>query len=230
MSDDSHVSGPQFRADDPQERDAVRTTIVGGRPPGSGKNVGNVPRGIEVLVKKAAVDPEFREVLLASRDGAADRIGLKLEPAEKLMLQAVPAAQLQAIIERSTVPQQHRRIFLGTAASAMLAVLVGASGCGPPPTTGIAPDVPDPYPAPTGSAPDLPEDYPATTGIAPDLPDEPVPADPASGGTASPTSEPTGSQPPSDAPADEPDEPRIRGSRPDHPPVTEGIRPDVPTE
>jgi hypothetical protein len=37
------------------EQPAIRTTIVGWRPPGPGKDVGSVPRGIEVLVKKAAV-------------------------------------------------------------------------------------------------------------------------------------------------------------------------------
>ncbi|MCP4231568.1 MAG: hypothetical protein GY771_15670, partial [bacterium] len=41
------------------EREAVRTTIVGGRPPGSGKSNGSIPRGIEVLVKKASVDAVF---------------------------------------------------------------------------------------------------------------------------------------------------------------------------
>ena len=31
----------------PVEQEAVRTTIVGGRPPGSGKSVGAIPRGID---------------------------------------------------------------------------------------------------------------------------------------------------------------------------------------
>ena len=48
------------------EQEAVRTTIVGGRPPGCGQPVGQIPRGIEVLVKKAAVDPEFKTLLLLS--------------------------------------------------------------------------------------------------------------------------------------------------------------------
>lgn len=39
------------------EQEAVRTAIVGGRPPGSGTRVGAIPRGVEVLVKKASVDP-----------------------------------------------------------------------------------------------------------------------------------------------------------------------------
>ena len=61
-----------------QEREAVRTTIVGGRPPGSGKSVGMIPRGVEVLLKKAAVDPLFRDLLLERRAGAAGEIGLGL--------------------------------------------------------------------------------------------------------------------------------------------------------
>jgi len=63
MSEQPHSGAAQFRADLPDnvepesvEQEAVRTTIVGGRPPGSGQPVGRIPRGIEVLLKKAAVD------------------------------------------------------------------------------------------------------------------------------------------------------------------------------
>ena len=81
------------------------------------------PQGIEVLVKKASVDADFAELLLASRAEAAAEIGLDLTEAEVAMLAAVPEAQLQAIIARTTVPRQHRRTFLGKAAAAMLAAL-----------------------------------------------------------------------------------------------------------
>ena len=42
----------QFRADLPEsvEQESVRTTIVGGRPPGCGQPIGPIPRGIEILV------------------------------------------------------------------------------------------------------------------------------------------------------------------------------------
>ena len=53
MRHDQKPPGPQFHADRPAEQQAVRTTIVGGRPPGSGRSDVAVPRGIEVLVKKA---------------------------------------------------------------------------------------------------------------------------------------------------------------------------------
>lgn len=186
---DQPLSGPQFRADRPAplsdrllqsrvdscpsgsshwlrpgrlpEQEAVRTTIVGGRPPGSGQPVGLIPRGLEVLVKKAAVDPPFCELLLTQRAAAAEQIGLTLDPSEALMLAAVPASQLQAIISQTTVPQEHRRAFLGQAAAAMLAVLgVTAQGCGPT----------DPGPNPAGIRPDEPSSPGPTTGIRSDKP------------------------------------------------------------
>ena len=40
--------------------------------------LGGVPRGIEVLLKKASVDPAFRELLLSRRAEAANAIGLIL--------------------------------------------------------------------------------------------------------------------------------------------------------
>lgn len=83
----------------------------------------SIPLGVEVLVKKAAVDPAFRALLLERRAEAAAEIALGLQPAEAAMLAAVPRAQLEAIIDQTTVPQEHRRAFLGKAAAAMLAAL-----------------------------------------------------------------------------------------------------------
>ena len=142
------MSGPQLRGDRPAEQEAVRTTIVGGRPPGSGQKVGAIPRGIEVLLRKAAVDPAFKELLLHDRGVAAEAIGLTLEPGEAMLLTAAPAAQLEAIIARTSVPQEHRRAFLGQAAGVMLAALgmVTATGCEEAPTKGNRPDRP-----PTGT-------------------------------------------------------------------------------
>jgi hypothetical protein len=110
----------------PQEFPAVVTTIVGGRPPGCGKQLGQIPRGIEVLVKKASIDPAFRCRLLASRSAAANEIGLTLQPAEAMMLDLVPAGQLDAIIAQTHVEPSKQPLFLGKAAAVMLAAL-GAS-------------------------------------------------------------------------------------------------------
>jgi hypothetical protein len=162
------------------EHEAVRTTIVGGRPPGSGKDVGPIPRGIEVLVKKASIDPEFRSLLLEKRAAAAREIDLELAPAEAQMLDAVPAAQLETIIANTKVSEFSRAAFLGRAAAAMFAALGAgfAAGCDkppppPPPPAGIAPDRPqtrgidpDRPPGPGGA----PERIPVTDGIRPDRP------------------------------------------------------------
>jgi hypothetical protein len=131
-----------------EEQPAVRTTIVGGRPPGPGKGIGSIPRGIEVLVKKAAVDPEFRALLLAERSGAAAEIGLELSETETAMLDGVPEAQLESIIANTTVSSKLRPAFVGRAAAVMLAALGTALvGCHDdptaPPTDGIRPDRPD---------------------------------------------------------------------------------------
>ncbi|MCL2622505.1 MAG: Os1348 family NHLP clan protein [Planctomycetaceae bacterium] len=202
---DHNPSGrAQLRADVPgeqqpleqqqHEQEAVRTTIVGGRPPGSGKPMGNVPRGIEVLLKKAAIDAEFRELLLGDPEAAAESIALELTPVEQAMLQNIPAEQLSAIIHQTQVPQQQRRAFLGTAAAAMLAVLTGTvigcpDGCIPPipliGPQGIRPDDPrwsvpfvtsDESLDEGGVSPDMPEIPPgaASMGIQPDMLANPV--------------------------------------------------------
>lgn len=82
-----------------------------------------IPQGIEVLVLKAAVDPDFKQILLQRRTAAAEAIGLELTAGEAAMLAAVPTTQLEAVIARASVPQEHRRAFLGQAAAAMLAAL-----------------------------------------------------------------------------------------------------------
>lgn len=186
------------------EQPAVRTTIVGGRPPGSGTGIGPIPRGIEVLVKKAAVDPAFRTRLLAVRSAVAVDIGLELSPSESALLAVVPAAQLAAMIDGTRLPERQRAAFLGSAAAVMLAA-IGLTGCsddGPKPA-GIRPDQmqppqeqpapkpdvvpappkPDPMPTSRGVRPDLPREHDEiqpTKGIRPDMPQpDPPPAKPA---------------------------------------------------
>ena len=143
----SDVGNGRNESHRPLEQPAVVTTIVGGRPPGAGLPIGTIPRGIEVLVKKAAVDAEFRLVLLDQRADAAAVIGLQLEPAEAMMLRAISREQLATIVARTSVPETQRRTFLGQAASAMLATLgLACASCHSrtPPPTGIAPDRPHP--------------------------------------------------------------------------------------
>lgn len=204
------------------EQPAVRTTIVGGRPPGSGQGIGPVPRGIEVLLKKAAVDPAFRARLLTQRAAAAGDIALTLTPGEVGLLAAVPAPQLQAMIDATRVPERQRMAFLSGAAAVMLAAL-GLAGCGeqPPSPAGARPDTsPPPPPAPGKPLPPQPVvvpppadpgqqplPSPLTRGVRPDLPEarEEAPQQPqvCAGILAEPP----------------PDE---------RPPMSKGIRPDIP--
>jgi hypothetical protein len=157
------------------EREAVRTTIVGGRPSGSGRGTGSVPRGVEVLLKKAAVDAEFRELLCEERIRAAEAIGLELDAAESAMLKAIPREQLEYIIGQTFVPVEQRRVFLGRLAAPMLALLgVAVTGCPraqsagirpiqSPQSAGIRPGAPGTNQPPAGS-------LQATDGIRPDIP------------------------------------------------------------
>jgi acyl carrier protein len=140
-----------------------------------------ISQRIEVLLKKASVDPAFKAAFLELRGEAALEIGLTLEPAEATMLRLVPREQLEAIIAKTSVPEEHRRAFLGQAAAAMLSALVlVAAGSGnaaepspasdvpaPPMFGGVRPDSPpsrDPNPdlPPGGIRPDLPEKKPKT--------------------------------------------------------------------
>lgn len=210
------------------ESEIVRTTIVGGRPPAQGRVAGNIPRGIEVLVKKAAVDPDFHRQLLAKRAGVAQEIELELTQAETLMINTIPQAQLNAIIANTQVPEPERRAFLGRLGTMMLAA-IGATACkvfrmapgGARPDTptvnpettieGIQPDDPTATPGPnveTGIRPDDPTATPAGIRPTPAAPGGIRPDDP----TATPgdTSE--------DCP--ETAEPKER--------ITRGIRPTLP--
>ena len=112
-----------------EEKPAVKTTIVGGRPPGSGTEIGNIPRGMEVLIKKAAVDLPFKNRLIENRSKVAEEIKLELTPAEKMMIDSIPAAQLESIISNTKVSSKLIPILLtGTAAVILAAIGISALG------------------------------------------------------------------------------------------------------
>lgn len=130
-----------------------------------GKAAGGIPRGIEILVKKASVDPAFRAILLERRAKAADEIGLELTPAEVTMLDSIPAGQLKAIIDRTKVDPSQRNAFLGKVALVMLAAVGAAVVIGPAFSSlghrvqGVRPDLPTTTAA---TAPAQPGTGPAT--------------------------------------------------------------------
>ncbi len=142
----------------------------------------SISRGIEVLVKKAAVDPAFKKMLLEKRAEAAEAIALKLEPAEAAMLNAVPVKQLEAIVANTKVSPGLRPAFLGYAAAAMLAALgTGAYAENAEEwemrTTGIDPEIPPKiydYNVDDPKDIDVPEDAGVIYGRIRDQFDEPV--------------------------------------------------------
>lgn len=201
------MAGSSDEGDRPAEKEAVYTTIVGGRPPGCGTEVGNIPRGIEILVKKAAVDAEFKALLLKKRAGAAEEIELKLDPAEAAMLGGIPAAQLEAIIASTKVDEKVRPAFLGRVAAIMIAALgVGAAGCATynPPVEGIRPDHPQKI-VPAPEQPNVPAEKPSPDKVTGGIRLDGLPV----------------------TDGIRPDRPMTKGIRPDRP-ITLGIQPDRP--
>lgn len=90
--------------------------------------VGMIPRGIEVLVKKAAVDADFRRLLLEQRSDAAAAIGLVLQPSEAMLLRQIPAEQLELIIASTYVEPTKIPAFLGRVAAAMILAISAGAG------------------------------------------------------------------------------------------------------
>jgi hypothetical protein len=129
-----------------------------------------VPRGIEVLVKKASVDAEFRELLLKQRGKAAAAIQLELDPAESAMLSAIPQEQLARTVDQTTVPTELRSAFQGRVALVMLAALgVGLAASSPAQPPGAQPNPSNAIP-PQAQATNPPS-YVAVAGAVP-LPDK----------------------------------------------------------
>ncbi len=93
----------------------------------SQRDLSNIPRGIEVLVKKASVDAEFRQLLFDKRAQAASEIGLELTDAEQNMLSNMPSEQLGRIIDKTKIEPRYRSVFVGSVGRLMLATVVGAA-------------------------------------------------------------------------------------------------------
>ena len=97
--------------------------IPPGPDPGSSSLPPGLPRGIEVLIRKAAIDVEFRKTLFKDRVAAAKEIQLDMAPLEQEILKSIEWPQLEAIIHSTRVPETQRQAFLGNSAQAMLVAL-----------------------------------------------------------------------------------------------------------
>lgn len=86
--------------------------------------------GIEVLLKKAAVDSDFARVLLDSPEKAAHLISLELRESERSILQNTPGSTLRSMIRNTRVMRQERAAFRTMRAALMIAAVVAASSLG----------------------------------------------------------------------------------------------------
>jgi hypothetical protein len=87
----------------------------------------SIPRNLEVLIKKASVDPKFRRLLLDKRAEAAREIDLDLSRVETDMLAGIPRDQLERIIQNTKVPPEQKDLFSSSFGKVMLAVAVTAA-------------------------------------------------------------------------------------------------------
>lgn len=132
----------------------------------------DLPRNVELLLKKAAVDPPFRAQLLAQPAATAAAYGLQLSPSESALLAAASAEQLEAAIRALVVPPAlHEALRHGTPAAAAAALeapgpsweTIPCTGirAGPPTATGSRPEMPfTPEPTPIPELTPAPEPPP----------------------------------------------------------------------
>jgi hypothetical protein len=137
--------------DDEARTDEIALTIVGGQPqrPLVGGSIGKrekfaqkvrVPVGLEKVLYLAARDPELRRKLVEDRAAAIDELGVALRPSEKAMLQAAPAAALEAMIVRIDASNPRKRRFMNLVAAAATSLAAGTAtvGCDVDPGKDVA--------------------------------------------------------------------------------------------
>jgi len=114
-----------------------------------------VPTGIQRLLGLARENSSFREKLLVSRADAANSASVFLTESEKLVLGAVPTAQLERMISHTPLASRNRRRFVSQVGLSAAALLGGVGAIGSmtgcdsrpernemPSCGGIAPDDP----------------------------------------------------------------------------------------
>lgn len=101
-------------------------TIVGGRAFG-GEPQAHFPRGIELLLKKAKADPEFRALFLTDPVAAARSLGLPLAGIEARILESMPKEALETAVEHTRLAKQHVPLVRASrTAAALMAALTFA--------------------------------------------------------------------------------------------------------
>jgi len=216
MSREDRKPGEPRRDQEPEavEKRAVKTTIVGGQPPGNERPLPPIPVGIEEILGMAAVNEEFAAALYENRDTAVQASGVELTATERGILAAIDSTTLRQMVGNveGVFPNRERRAFLARSAAALLALAGGGAAAAAAAACSDTKSKPSTKPS---------QPAPADAAAAAALPADaaPAPADAA----------PPDAEPPAPPPAGiRPDMPPTRGIRPDRPRPTKGIRPDIP--
>jgi hypothetical protein len=117
------MSEKKIRMATPENPEEQGHTIVGGRPAAPRSIRNDIPRGLELLIKKASVDPDFKRELLSKKEKLIGEMNLPLDESEKAMLTCVPVTHLEKMIEATQVSASQRKALSGGSAAAMLALL-----------------------------------------------------------------------------------------------------------
>jgi hypothetical protein len=96
------------------DKQAVKTTIVGGQPPGNERQTATIPVALEDVLGLAAAEPAYADALLDDPQAAARAAGVELTATEGAILSAVDRDSLTRMIAevRDQQPEQERRVFL----------------------------------------------------------------------------------------------------------------------
>lgn len=97
-------------------------TIVGGRPQAQKSTRNNIPRGLELLIKRASIDSEFKSALVQKRSELLKELGITLDETEKNILECVPIDHLTRMIEATEVPPSQRKAISSGSVAAMIAL------------------------------------------------------------------------------------------------------------
>ncbi len=126
--------------------EAVRRTIVGGRPIDRRRRKVRIPIGIEKVLCAAAADGVFMERLVTARADALDGTGLQVSAAEAAILGSVSEDALRTMIDHIDLKRHRKRRFFRGIAAASLAATTATACIGENETAvagGAAPDWPD---------------------------------------------------------------------------------------
>ena len=85
------------------------------------------PRGIEILLKKAQADSDFRKRFLVNPVSAAGSIELDLSDAERSVLSHTPRSTLETMIENTSIPERFVPIFRRASVATSLVALTACS-------------------------------------------------------------------------------------------------------